>query len=82
MGSTFNRQHQGGIKQSLRAVKVGSGKVCQACKMQIYFLVKLHSFVFTKAHKFGGRVGVVIGGRNPSPKTQGRLASEKSSREK
>lgn len=50
--------------------------------MQIYFLVKLLSFVFTKAHEFGGRVGVVIGGRNPSPKTQGRLASEKSSRKK
>lgn len=49
--------------------------------MQIYFIVKLHSFMFRKAYEFGGRVRVVIGRKNPFPKTQERLASEKGSRE-
>lgn len=53
------------------------GRMCQACEMQIYsLLIPLH-----KAYESGGRVRVVLGRRNPFPKTQGRLTSERSSRE-
>lgn len=41
----------------------------------------LHSFIFTKASESGARGRVVIGRKNPFPKAQGRLASERSSRE-